>query len=304
MIESAGVEQFLENIQTELQARTYYPERRRIKVIPKDNGNKMRKLSIPTIKDRVVEGALKLILEPIFEADFQPGSYGYRPKRTAAAAIEKVTVAAIKDKTRVIDVDLRSYFNTIAHLELFNKIAERVNDKDVMKLLKLIVKAGGKRGISQGGPLSPLLSNIYLNEVDKMLERAKSVSKLRDGYDHIEYVRWADDLIILIDGYSKWQWLERAINIRLRQELLKIKVELNEEKTKTVDLKSGETFSFLGFDFRRAKTKQGKIGIQKTPRMRARTALLEKLKEIFRKYISQPAFFFLYRESSIMASSF
>ncbi|XVN42016.1 MAG: group II intron reverse transcriptase/maturase [Candidatus Rickettsia vulgarisii] len=288
MIESAGVEQFLENIQTELQARTYYPERRRIKVIPKDNGNKMRKLSIPTIKDRVVEGALKLILEPIFEADFQPGSYGYRPKRTAAAAIEKVTVAAIKDKTRVIDVDLRSYFNTIAHLELFNKIAERVNDKDVMKLLKLIVKAGGKRGISQGGPLSPLLSNIYLNEVDKMLERAKSVSKLRDGYDHIEYVRWADDLIILIDGYSKWQWLERAINIRLRQELLKIKVELNEEKTKTVDLKSGETFSFLGFDFRRAKTKQGKIGIQKTPRMRARTALLEKLKEIFRKYISQP----------------
>ena len=288
MIESAGVEQFLENIQTELQARTYYPERRRIKVIPKDNGNKMRKLSIPTIKDRVVEGALKLILEPIFEADFQPGSYGYRPKRTAAAAIEKVTVAAIKDKTRVIDVDLRSYFNTIAHLELFNKIAERVNDKDVMKLLKLIVKAGGKRGISQGGPLSPLLSNIYLNEVDKMLERAKSVSKLRDGYDHIEYVRWADDLIILIDGYSKWQWLERAINIRLRQELLKIKVELNEEKTKTFDLKSGETFSFLGFDFRRAKTKQGKIGIQKTPRMRARTALLEKLKEIFRKYISQP----------------
>ncbi|WP_341794864.1 group II intron reverse transcriptase/maturase [Rickettsia endosymbiont of Rhinocyllus conicus] len=288
MIELAGVEQFLENIQTELQARTYYPERKRVKVIPKDNGNKVRKLSIPTIKDRVVEGALKLILEPIFEADFQPGSYGYRPKRTAAAAIEKVTVAAIKEKTRVIDVDLRSYFDTIAHLELFNKIAERVNDKDVMKLLKLIVKAGGKRGISQGGPLSPHLSNIYLNEVDKMLERAKEVSKLRDGYDHIEYVRWADDLIILIDGYRKWQWLERAINIRLRQELLKIKVELNEEKTKTVDLKNGETFSFLGFDFRRAKTKQGKIGIQKTPRMRARTALLAKLKEIFRKFISQP----------------
>lgn len=91
MIELAGVEQFLENIQTELQARTYYPDRKRVKAIPKDNGNKMRKLSIPTIKDRVVEGALKMILEPIFEADFQPGSYGYRPKRTAAAAIEIVT---------------------------------------------------------------------------------------------------------------------------------------------------------------------------------------------------------------------
>jgi len=288
MIESSGVEQFLENIQTELQARTYYPERKRVKAIPKDNGNKVRKLSIPTIKDRVVEGALKLILEPIFEADFQPGSYGYRPKRTAAAAIERVTVAAIKEKTRVIDIDLRSYFDTIAHAELFKKIAERVNDKDVMRLLKLIVKAGGKKGIAQGGPLSPLLSNIYLNEVDKMLERAKEVTKLRDGYDHIEYVRWADDLIILIDGYRKWQWLEKAINIRLRQELLKIKVELNEEKTKTVDLKNGETFSFLGFDFRRVKTKQGKIGIQKTPRMRARTALLTKLKEIFRRHVSQP----------------
>ncbi|WP_341794364.1 reverse transcriptase domain-containing protein [Rickettsia endosymbiont of Rhinocyllus conicus] len=190
MIELAGVEQFLENIQTELQARTYYPERKRVKVIPKDNGNKVRKLSIPTIKDRVVEGALKLILEPIFEADFQPGSYGYRPKRTAAAAIEKVTVAAIKEKTRVIDVDLRSYFDTIAHLELFNKIAERVNDKDVMKLLKLIVKAGGKRGISQGGPLSPHLSNIYLNEVDKMLERAKEVSmSLSNKKGPLNYVK-------------------------------------------------------------------------------------------------------------------
>lgn len=287
MIEIAGVEQFLESIQVELKAKTYYPERKRVKAIPKD-GKKMRMLSIPIIKDRVVEGALKLILEPMFEADFQPGSYGYRPKRTVAAAIERVTVAAIKEKTRVIGVDMRSYFDTIAHAELFIKIAERVNDKDVMRLLKLIVKAGGKRGLAQGGPLSPLLSNIYLSEVDKMLERAKEVSKLSDGYGHIEYVRWADDLVILIDGYRKWQWLERAINIRLRQELLKIKVELNEEKTKTVDLKNGETFSFLGFDFRRVKTKQGKIGIQKTPKMKARTALLRKLKEIFRRHVSQP----------------
>jgi RNA-directed DNA polymerase len=152
MIERAGVEQFLESIQGELQAKTYYPERKRVKAIPKE-GNKMRKLSIPTIKDRVVEGALKLILEPIFEADFQSGSYGYRPKRTAGEAIEKIAVAAIKGKTRVIEVDLNSYFDTIAHAELFKKIAERVNDKAVMKLLKLIVKAGGKKGIAQGGPL-------------------------------------------------------------------------------------------------------------------------------------------------------
>jgi RNA-directed DNA polymerase len=287
MIEAEGIDKFLESIQIELNAKSYYPERKRIKRIPKGNG-KTRMLSIPTIKDRVVEGALKLILEPIFEADFQPGSYGYRPKRTAAEAIEKVTVAAIKEKTRVIDIDLRSYFDTIRHSMLFEKVAKRVNDNEVMRLLKLIVKTGGKQGVSQGGPLSPLLSNIYLNEVDKMLERAKEVSKQEDGYDHIEYVRWADDLIILIDGYQKWKWLEQAVTKRLRQELLKIKVELNEEKTRTVDLKQGETFSFLGFNFRRVKTKQGKWGIQKTPKLEARTKLLRKLKVIFRGYLSQP----------------
>jgi len=287
MIEKAGVEQFLENIQIELKNQTYYPERKRVVEIPKE-GNKVRKLSIPTIKDRVAEGAVKLILEPIFEADFKPGSCAYRPKRTASEAIERVTVAAIKGKTKVIDVDLRSYYDTIAHAELFKKIAERVNDKDVMRLLKLIVKTNGKRGIAQGGSLSPLLSNIYLNEVDKMLERAKEVSKEGDGYDHMEYARWADDIIILIDGHSKWKWLERAIHIRLRQELSKLKVELNEEKTKMVDLKQGETFSFLGFDFKQCKTKQGKIGVWKIPRMKARTALLRKVKEIFRRFVSQP----------------
>lgn len=107
-------------------------------------------LSIPTIKDRVVEGALKLILELVFEADFQPGSYGYRPKRNAVEAIEKITVAAIKEKTIVINVDLRSYFDTIAHAKLFKKIAKRVNDRDIMRLLKLIVKANAKKGIGQG----------------------------------------------------------------------------------------------------------------------------------------------------------
>jgi RNA-directed DNA polymerase len=286
MIEAAGEEEFLKSIQRELKTQTYYPERKRTRIIPKGKG-KTRALSIPTIKDRVVEGALKLILEPIFEADFQAGSYGYRPKKRASEAIEKVAVAAIKQKTRVIDLDLRSYFDTIAHAELFRKIAKRVNDKDIMRLIKLIAKAGRKKGIAQGGPLSPLLSNIYLNEVDKMLEKAKEESKRIDGYEHIEYVRWADDLIILIDGYRKWRGLEEAIQKKLREKLNQIKVELNEEKTKTVDLSKGETFSFLGFDFRQTKTKQGKIGIQRTPVMKARTKLLGKLKEIFHNHRSQ-----------------
>lgn len=299
MIESEGVCQFLEGIKDELEAKIYYPNRRRIKVIPKENG-KTRTLSIPTIKDRVVEGALKLILEPVFEADFQSGSYGYRPKRTASEALEKVTVTAIKGMTRIIDVDLRPYFDTIKHAELLAKVAKRVNDKDIMRLLKLVLKSNGKCGIAQGGPLSPLLSNIYLNEVDKMLEGAKEYSQKRDGYQHIEYARWADDLVILVDGYDRWKWLEQAANIRLRQELSKIKVELNEEKTKLVDLRKDETFSFLGFEFRSVKTRHGKTGIQKTPKMQARTVLLRKLKEIFHKHLSQPLDRVIYRINPIL----
>jgi len=290
VIESAGEEEFLQDIQKELMAKTYFPKRKMVKAILKGNG-KLRKLSIPTIKDRVVEGALKLILEPIFEADFQPGSYGYRPKRKAAEAIERITVAAIKGKTKVIDVDLRSYFDMIAHAELFKKVAKRVNDQEIMRLLRIIVKAGEKKGIAQGGPLSPLLSNIYLNEVDKMLERAKEVSKLSNGYayyEHVEYVRWADDMVILVDGNKQWERLEQAIHIRLREELEKIKVELNEEKTKTVDLRKGETFSFLGFKFKQVRTRKGKIGIQRTPKMKARTNLLRKLKETFQYQQTQP----------------
>lgn len=290
-IEKSGLQQFLESIQTELQAKTYSPARRKVVTIPKES-NKMRTLSIPTIKDRVVEGALKIILESIFEADFQPGSYGYRPKRTAAEAIDKVTGAAIRGQTRVIDVDLSSYFDTIAHAELFTKVAKRVNDKDIMRLLKLIVKANGKRGIAQGSPISPLLSNIYLNEVDKMLEKAKGVTK-SNGYANLEYVRWADDLVILINDYvscgkRKWEWLEQGVTKRLQEELTKIKVSLNTEKTRIVDLKSDETFSFLGFDFRRVTTRQGNKSIRKTPRMKNRSRLLQQLREVFRKHISQP----------------
>lgn len=154
MVESAGVDKFLQSIRDDLLAKTYYPLRNRKKAIPKAGG-KSRILGIPSIRDRVVQGALKLILEAIFEADFQPGSYGYRPKRSASEAVEKVTVAAIKNMTRVIDVDLKSYFDTVRHDILLGKISERVNDREVMWLLKLILKAGGKRGVPQGGPLTP-----------------------------------------------------------------------------------------------------------------------------------------------------
>ena len=284
-IEAAGLEAFLEGIRDELISGTYRPLRNRRRDIPKDKG-KVRTLGIPTIRDRVVQGALKLIIEPIFEADFQAGSYGYRPKRMAQAAVNLVAEAVVSNKTRVIDVDLKAYFDNVRHDLLFKKVAERVNDARVMGLLRLILKAGGKRGVPQGGVISPLLSNIYLNEVDKMLERAKAVTR-RGPYEHLDYARYADDLVILVDGFQRWDWLAKAAYGRLLEELGKLDVQVNPEKTRIIDLTQGETFSFLGFDFRRSKTSRGKWGVRVTPKMKARTALLRKLKEVFRRHTSQ-----------------
>ena len=126
-----------------------------------------------------MQGALKLILEPIFEADFQPGSFGYRPKRTAHEAVNRVARAIVQHKTRVIDIDLRSDFTCPAPSAV-GEVAQRADDADVMHLLKIMLKAGGKQGVPQGGVISPLLSNIYLTEVDRMLERAKEVFRATD----------------------------------------------------------------------------------------------------------------------------
>jgi RNA-directed DNA polymerase len=177
-IEAQGVEGFLERIRDELVQHTYMPLPARRQEIPKDGG-KVRVLSIPAIRDRVVQGALKLVLEPIFEADFQPGSFEYRPKRSAHEAVDRVARAIVQHKTRVIDIDLRSYFDNIRHDRLLAKVARRVDDADVMRLLKIMLKANGQRGVPQGGVISPLLSNLYLTEVDGMLERAKETTRSR-----------------------------------------------------------------------------------------------------------------------------
>ena len=229
-IEAQGVEAFLEQIKDELVQRTYKPLPARRQEIPKD-GNKVRVLSIPAIRDRVVQGALKLILEPIFEADFQPGSFGYRPKKTAHEAVDRVAQAIVQCKTRVIDFDLRSYFDNVRHDRLLTKVAKRVADDNVMHLLKIMLKANGRCGVPQGGVVSPLLSNIYLNEVDRMLERAKEATRYGE-YTGIEYARFADDLVILIDERSRHDWLLPAVEKRLREELVALRVEVNEESNR------------------------------------------------------------------------
>ncbi|MHB0945830.1 MAG: group II intron reverse transcriptase/maturase [Sedimentisphaerales bacterium] len=284
-IEQAGVKEFLQQIQEELVSRTYRPTRNRKKEIPKSNG-KFRILGIPTIRDRVVQGALKLILEPIFEADFQPGSYGYRPKRTAHEALSRIDKAILYKQTRVIDVDLRAYFDNVRHHILLEKVTKRVDDNDIMCLLKQMLKVSGKKGVPQGGVISPLLSNIYLNEVDKMLERAKTVTQ--DKYTHLEYTRFADDLVVLIDGYPRHEWIVKAVNKRLREEFAKLQVEVNEEKTRQVDLTRDEAFGFLGFDIRRVKSRKGGWRPQCTLMLKKRTELLRKLKEKFLKLRSRP----------------
>ena len=286
-IEADGVEAFVEQLRAELVTRTYRPMRHRRKAIPKDGGTKVRVLSIPAIRDRVVQGAVKLILEPIFEADFQPGSFGYRPKRSAHAAVERVAQAIVQDKTRVIDVDLAAYFDNVRHHLLLEKVARRVNDRDVMGLLKRMLKATGKKGVPQGGGISPMLSNLYLTEVDRMLERAKDATR-QGKYTYLEYVRFADDLVILVDAYRRHDWLLQAVDRRLREELARLQVTINEEKSRTIDLARGGSFGFLGFEFRRVRSHRGVWRANYVPKMKARTALLRKLKVTFRRFRSQP----------------
>jgi len=285
-IEAQGVETLLEQLRDELTEHTYQPLPARKQEIPKDGG-KVRVLSIPAIRDRVVQGALKLILEPVFEADFQPGSFGYRPRRTAHDAIRRVAEAIVQRKTRVLDFDLRAYFDNVRHDRLLEKVAQRVDDADVMHLLKVMLKASSKMGVPQGGVISPLLSNLYLNEVDRMLERAREVT--RNGkYTYIEYARFADDLVILIDAYRRHDWLIGAVNKRLREEFDKLRVEINDEKSRMVDLERGESFGFLGFDFRYLRSLRGAMRPHYTPRLKKRTALMRELKEVFRRHRSQP----------------
>jgi RNA-directed DNA polymerase len=285
-IEQSGVEGFLEQIRSELVEFRYLPLAVRKKEIPKDGG-KFRVLSIPAIRDRVVQGALKLILEPIFEADFQPGSYGYRPRRTAQQAVLRVDDAIMRGKKRIIDLDLKAYFDSVQHDVLLSKVARRVQDPDVLRLLKLILKSTGKQGVPQGGVISPVLSNLYLNEVDRMLEKAKETTRT-GPYTHVEYARYADDMVILIDAHPQNDWLLGAVDKRLRQELAKLRVEINEEKSRVVDLRKDESFAFLGFEYRLIPGRSGKLRLQVTPKQKKRVALFTKLREVFRQNVSQP----------------
>ncbi len=204
--------------------------------------------------------------------------------------MHRVEEAIAREKKRVIDIDLRAYFDNVKHHLALEKIARRIQDADVMHLLKMILKGTGKQGVPQGGVISPLISNVYLNEVDRMLEKAIEVTRYgkERQYTVVQYARFADDVVILIHAHTWNDWLVTAVEKRLREELSKLQAEINEEKSRTIDLSRGESFSFLGFEYLRTLASTGVWWPLLTPKAQKRKVLTQKLKDIFRRYISQP----------------
>lgn len=249
-IESSGKEEFLRNLSEELRQQTYQASAVKRVWIPKSNGGE-RPLGIPTVKDRVAQMACMLVIEPIFEADFEDHSYGFRPKRSTHDAISKIKEHLKTGKTEVYDADLSKYFDTIPHDKLMIVLKERIKDQRMLKLIKKWLKApvnddgqytGGKNnqvGTPQGGVISPLLSNLYLHLLDRIVSKPTSIFK-RLG---IAMVRYADDFVLM------GKKLKEEAMAKLKKLLERMELKLNEEKSKQINAKE-TPFNFLGFVIR------------------------------------------------------
>ena len=283
-IEQYGVESFLEELQLELRAGKYRPKAVLRRYIPKSSGGK-RPLGIPAVRDRVVQMAAKLVLEPIFEADFRPRSYGFRPRRGATQALEHLRTLGAKGGNHVLDADIKDYFGSIDHDKLMKLVERRISDRRVLKLLRQWLGAGvieeGREtamlsGTPQGGVISPLLSNIYLHVLDATWERRCA---------HLgTLVRYADDFVVVCNTKAKCEEAERRVRVILER----LGLRLHPEKTRRLNLSWGhEGFDFLGCHLRKRLSgviweKKGcrLYFLQRNPSQRSMKRVRQRVKEL------------------------